>query len=297
MLNYNTKVACIDNKVNKSIVANAVCRDILADNGLEHFSKELENWLKAKIMESSLADMLVNEQRMYVIDLAKKVCCDICFITSANATSNCSISIDPVLTSFVNNVFDDNEIDIQDVIDECYDEIENCPFDTYKDTIIIDDKMFVYTEESGEVVNKNKLEGTLKEFVEDVCEKIGVTLAEHVAANVETLVGDILGNPNGFVCPPNKYTLQLHINPHPNYTTENLKKRIISRLHYQRNKGDICIKDFSIVQNESGDFDVRMAIYDVIDNVDTMYDNIAFRLSKTSGKPWYRCEIERMRKI
>ena len=293
-MDYQEKVALIDNQVNKGIVASAVAKSLLAEHNMANYSKPLETWLKERIMSNTLGNMLINDQRIFVIDLAKKVCCDIYYVTTTiSAGSDIKgFDIDPILIQFVNDVLVDNSA--EDAIAECKSMIDNSPT-AYADTLVINDKLIIYTEESGDVPTNTTIKdmgGFTDEFINETCEDLGIDLSTQSADSIEQLVGNLLVNPHGYACPPNKYHVELTIAPHPNYTIDNLQKRIIGRLHYKRNKGDIFVKDFVIVKrNDNGEYDVSMSIYDVVRDMDDMKSMLEYRFGATSGKPWYRSKI------
>ena len=89
------------------------------------------------------------------------------------------------------------------------------------------------------------------------------------------------------------YVVELKIGSHPNYTERGLKQRIIKRLHYKRNKDDIEILFPDFIRFEDNSFEVRMIITDKLTE-NEFEDAIRFRLGRTSGKPWYRCKIDRI---
>lgn len=147
-MNAKEKISVIDNANNKELVAKAIADNIIVTNGLDKDEKAantLKTWLTISIMQDSLADIIMNEQKVYVVKLAKKVAADICY-TEQVATLNdfkaamekfgyvgtflSAVVFDPILVGNVNE-FLDEVTDTANLIG-------------YEDTIIVDDTMYVY---------------------------------------------------------------------------------------------------------------------------------------------------------
>ena len=143
-MNYEEKARLIDNQQNKEVVANAIADSILTKYDLKDYSPKLTDWLRGNIMQSSLADMLTNNQDMYVINLAKKCSADMVYMHH-----KLGISLDEVMAMvkpiavFCYTIADEYGFTTKEVAKEIQETISN--FD-YEDTLILDDKMFVYND-------------------------------------------------------------------------------------------------------------------------------------------------------
>jgi hypothetical protein len=143
-MNYEEKVRLIDNQQNKEVVANAIADSILTKYDLKDYSPKLTDWLRCNIMQSSLADMLTNNQDMYVINLAKKCSADMAYIHN-----ECNLSIDEIIERvrpiavFCSTIAEEYGFNTVETAKEMQETISN--FD-YGDTLILDDKMFVYND-------------------------------------------------------------------------------------------------------------------------------------------------------
>lgn len=143
-MNYEEKVRLIDNQQNKEVVANAIADSILTKYDLKDYSPKLTDWLRGNIMQSSLADMLTNNQDMYIISLAKKCSADMVYMHH-----KLGISLDEVMAMvkpiavFCYTIADEYGFTTKEVAKEIQETISN--FD-YEDTLILDETMFVYND-------------------------------------------------------------------------------------------------------------------------------------------------------
>lgn len=104
-------------------LADAIAEDIFQANNLEE--PFLKTWLADNIRKQTLADIILGEQKLYVIRLAKKIATDICFIERAgdsrylfeNAIANYG-----ELGDFVRKVIAEYDLDLDEFADEAIEE-------------------------------------------------------------------------------------------------------------------------------------------------------------------------------
>jgi hypothetical protein len=142
-LNIADKISVIDNHDNRLSVAYAITQDILATYNLMQ-EGSIGTWLIDCIVKDTLADIICNEQKVYIIELAEKCASDIAFI------KHDSIEKDNFLTiargfgnigAFVERVVNEFELDFDTmIVTAC----QTASVIGYEDTLLIDDTMYVY---------------------------------------------------------------------------------------------------------------------------------------------------------
>lgn len=243
IMTFEEKVNVIDTNENKSVVAIAIANSILKKYGLENYNSCLDEWLYDNIMQSTLAEMLTNNQGMYVIPFAKKCFADIIYMRNKLHKSNLEIiAIVSPIADACRAIFDEYSISDEEVGEETLRALEN---PNYEEMLILDDKLFVYTD--------NMTTDDVKRF---------------------------------------EYHVFIHVGYHPNYTLDELKARIGKRLLYKRDPNEIAVTFVDESETNVG-FDFVLRITDVLDRCDFV-NAIKYRLGSTSGKPWYRCHVDKI---
>lgn len=141
-MNTKEKIELIETTELRDKLADAIAEDIFQANNLEE--PFLKTWLADNIRKQTLADIILGEQKLYVIRLAKKIATDICFIEQTgdsryffeNAIANYG-----ELGDFVMKVVSEYDLDLDEFVDEA---IEESKETDYADTIIINDCAYVF---------------------------------------------------------------------------------------------------------------------------------------------------------
>lgn len=136
------KIEMIETTELRDQLADAIAEEIFNENNLEE--PILKTWLADNIRKKTLADIILGEQKLYVIRLAKKIATDICFIEQTgdsryffeNAIANYG-----ELGDFVMKVVSEYDLDLDEFVDEA---IEESKETDYADTIIINDCAYVF---------------------------------------------------------------------------------------------------------------------------------------------------------
>lgn len=144
------KIEVIECTELRNKLADAIAEDIFQANNLEE--PFLKAWLADNIRKQTLADIILGEQKLYVIRLAKKIATDICFIERAgdsrylfeNAIANYG-----ELGDFVRKVIAEYDLDLDEFADEA---IEESKETDYADTIIINDCAYVFDNDTEKKV-------------------------------------------------------------------------------------------------------------------------------------------------
>lgn len=144
------KISKIDNIVNKSIVSRAIVSEILTKHNLVGFNKKLDDWLFSRIMQNSLYDILNNEQGMYVISLARKIYRDTLRMLDNGSTTKLECYA-PQLRVFLTDVLNEYHLNFAEEVKRAREDIINNTEED-DDILILDDKMFVYVNDTKEQV-------------------------------------------------------------------------------------------------------------------------------------------------
>lgn len=131
-------------------LADAIAEDIFQANNLEE--PFLKTWLADNIRKQSLADIILGDQKVYVIRLAKKIATDICFIEQASDSRyllDYAIDNYGELGDFVRKVIAEYGIEIDEFSDEV---IEVSKQTDYADTIIVDECAYVFDNDTEKKV-------------------------------------------------------------------------------------------------------------------------------------------------
>ena len=149
-MNTKEKIELIETAELRDKLADAIAEDIFQANNLEE--PFLKTWLADNIRKQTLADIILGEQKLYVIRLAKKIATDICFIERAgdsryffdNAIANYG-----ELGDFVMKVIAEYNLNLGEFADEA---IEESKETDYADTIIINDCAYVFDNDTEKKV-------------------------------------------------------------------------------------------------------------------------------------------------
>lgn len=141
------KVGLIDNKENKLLLAEGIADNILSKNNIGD-NQLLRTWLIERISADTLYDILMKGQKLYVLQLAKKCACDICFIVNGFDDKDFDVTMQSFGTigAFVLNTIGEFHINVDDIVSEVE---ETASVIGYEDTLVIDDTMYIYNNEKS----------------------------------------------------------------------------------------------------------------------------------------------------
>ena len=131
-------------------LADAIAEDIFQANNLEE--PFLKTWLAENIRKQTLADIILGEQKVYVIRLAKKIATDICFIEQTSDSRylfDYAIDNYGELGDFVMKVIAEYDLDLDDFADDV---IKVSKQTDYADTIIVDEFFYVFDDDTEKKV-------------------------------------------------------------------------------------------------------------------------------------------------
>lgn len=148
-MNTKEKIEFIETAELRNKLADAIAEDIFQANNLEE--PFLKTWLADNIRKQTLADIILGEQKVYVIRLAKKIATDICFIEQVEDGEDFNIALDRYgeLGDFVHNAIADFDLSYFEFVDEAIDESKEAE---YADTIIINDCAYVFDNDTEKKV-------------------------------------------------------------------------------------------------------------------------------------------------
>lgn len=148
-MNTKEKIELIETAELRDKLADAIAEDIFQANNLEE--PLLKAWLADNIRKRSLSDIILGEQKVYVIHLAKKIATDICFIEQVEDGELFNIALDRYgeLGDFVHNAIADFGLSYFEFVDEV---IEESKETKYADTIIINDCAYVFDNDTEKKV-------------------------------------------------------------------------------------------------------------------------------------------------
>lgn len=142
-LTTEQKTNIIDTRGARITLATHIVSDIFNEYGLKD-NDTLRCWLTERIAEDSLYDILNNEQRLYIVSLADKCAADIVCIMADTIDKDNFMSIVRGfgdIGSFIERVLDDYNISSDALfVTAC----DTASVIGYKDTLLIDDTMYVY---------------------------------------------------------------------------------------------------------------------------------------------------------
>lgn len=141
-MNTKEKIELIETAELRDKLADAIAEDIFQANNLEE--PFLKTWLADNIRKQTLANIILGEQKVYVIRLAKKIATDICFIERAGDSRYLfedAIANYGELGYFVKKVIAEYDLDLDEFADEAIEESKEID---YADTIIINDSAYVF---------------------------------------------------------------------------------------------------------------------------------------------------------
>jgi hypothetical protein len=142
-LDMKQKIGVIDNEENRLSVATAIANDIFDSYNLSR-NYNLRTWLIDSIASDPLADIICNEQKLYIVELAKKCAADIAYIKHDSFDSDNFLTIVRGfgdIGAFIEKVYTEFELNFDDfVVTAC----ETASTIGYEDTLLIDDTMYVY---------------------------------------------------------------------------------------------------------------------------------------------------------
>lgn len=145
------KIGMIDTRENRMIVAEGIANGIFIENKLEG-NDTLKTWLIDAIMADTLADIIDNEQKFYIIELANKCAADIIYSMQDKVTIDNFMEVCEgfgCIGKFLGSVCSDLDIDLSDFYCKAAD---TASVFGYEDTLIINDTMYVYDNGSKERV-------------------------------------------------------------------------------------------------------------------------------------------------
>ncbi len=149
-MNTKEKIEMIECAELRDQLADAIAEEIFNDNNLEE--PFLKTWLADNIRKQTLADIILGEQKVYVIRLAKKIATDICFIEKVG---DCQYFLDNAIANygelgyFINNVVAEYDLDLNEFVDEAIEESKEID---YADTIIVNDCAYVFDNDTEKKV-------------------------------------------------------------------------------------------------------------------------------------------------
>lgn len=163
-MNAKEKISVIDNATNKTLVATAIANNIVVANGLnkdEKASETFKSWLMENLMDETLADIIMNEQKVFVVKLAKKMATDICYNEQVATLDDFKAALDKYdyVGLFVSSVAFDTLLvpDFKSFLDEV---TETAKLIGYEDTLIVNDTMYVY--DNGEDAERTCYKATFE---------------------------------------------------------------------------------------------------------------------------------------
>lgn len=256
-LDFSTKVSAIDNYNNRMEVAQLIISDF--DINGQTFPK-LNNWLMRRLCSRSLGTLLTSDFALKKM-AANKLLTDAFVKTRGDEDGFLkALSCNAELGTFI-------ALNIGMSIKEWFDDVsDNGLYKEYVDMCEDDDFL-----------------GNLDS---DGNERVKIDFDKTDDESLDTIVFDDV---RYTLITTKDWVLKLNIGYHKDYTIENLKKRIIGRLSYQF---DVEIKSIFITKKDNGFYaEVRFTCSSWHDE-ETIYDEMEYRFSKTSGKPWYRSSIK-----
>ena len=141
-MNTKEKIELIETAELRDKLADAIAEDIFQANNLEE--PILKTWLADNIRKKTLADIILGQQRVYMVQLAKKIATDICFIEQVGDSRyffEDAVANYGELGDFVRKVIAEYDLDLDEFVDEA---IEESKETGYFDTIIINDCAYVF---------------------------------------------------------------------------------------------------------------------------------------------------------
>lgn len=148
-MNTKEKIELIETAELRDKLADAIAEDIFNIYGLNDLF--LETWLADNIRKQTLADIILGEQKVYVITLAKKVATDICYNEQVDDVGLFNTALDRYgeLGVFVHNAIADFDLSYFEFVDGSIKESKEID---YADTIIIDDCAYVFDNDTEKKV-------------------------------------------------------------------------------------------------------------------------------------------------
>lgn len=159
-MNAKEKTNVIDTMENRLALSKKIAHEVLVQNQIEDETDVLYGWLVDNISSDSLYDIINNEQKLYVVKLAKKVAADICYMEQVSDYEhfyNAAVKYGD-LGNFVIGVILTNDIN---GINDFMAEVSNVSnVIGYEDTMIVNDTAYIY--DNGENEDKNCYTATLE---------------------------------------------------------------------------------------------------------------------------------------
>ena len=281
-------------KVSVKVVAEKLAETIadktIEECGLNKYSA-IHTWLLNKLKKLSVLQLTNLDIKVYLFDLGKKCYADLLYIQSIEVADDTTMRKRyPEVFAFLESVATENggSIDATFSIDNEY----------------RDDLAFV---EDGEFfANGDKYDFivTSTDEVNTNCEKIAdCTIFDYnergIGCYFDTHADVMRPIPDGVAekCEEHRYSVSLVIRNHPNYNEDDLVERVVKRMHHKRGK-EISIVDASAFFDSAKQvYNIFVEFTDVLANIEDVKKMLAYRLGRTSAKPWYRCEIEEVNQV
>ena len=284
-------------KLSVKEVAEELARKI-ADNtiekcGLKKYSA-MHIWLFNKLKNLSVLQLTNIDIKVYIFDLAKKCYADLLYIQSIEVANNTTMRKNyPEVFAFIESVATEKGGSVDTMFsvgNEYWDNgafVENGEFfacgSKYDFVVVPTDEVKTNFEKIGDCTIFNYSE-----------RGVGCYYDSHADVHRPIPDGEVVKCEKDF---PSRYCVSLIIRNHPNYNEDDLVERVVKRMHHKRGKEISIIDASSFFDSAEQVYNIFVEFTDVLANIEDVKKMLAYRLGRTSAKPWYRCEIENVNQV